>query len=83
MVVVLDGLVATALAVGVFGDGVLRDRLVLVVVIAVQGVTVGPVQVVDVVVVLDGLVATALAVGVLGQGVLGMDVGHESPSDSW
>jgi hypothetical protein len=72
MIAVLDGLVAALRTVRVLRDCVLSVGLMLVVVIAVQGMPVGAVDVVDVVAVLDGLVTALRAVLVLGEGVLGV-----------
>jgi hypothetical protein len=84
MVAVLDGLMATARTVLMLGDRVFRNRFVLVVVVTVQGMVVGAVDVVHVVAVLDGLVAAARTVLMLGDGVLSVNVGgaHDVPSHS-
>ena len=79
MVAVLDRLVATVFTVTVLSHGVLGGSVVLVVVVAVLGVTVTVVQVVDVVAVLDRLVATVFTVAVLGRRVLSVFViGHDA-----
>jgi len=73
VVSVADGFVATVRPVGVILDRVLRHRLVLVIVILVQGVVVCAMNVVSVVVVLNGLMPAFDTVLMLGQGVLCVD----------
>ena len=82
VVIVLHGLVAAVLAVGVLNGGVLSDGLVLVVVVLVQSVVMSVVHVIGVVIVPDCLVAAVSAVLVVGDGVLGvnLDGAHDASS---
>ncbi|MCI9887473.1 hypothetical protein JT358_03215 [Micrococcales bacterium 31B] len=70
MIAVVNRLVAALFTVFVLRDAVLGAGFVLVVMIAVFGVAVIVVQVVDVAVVGDGLVATVFAVLMFGARVL-------------
>ncbi|WP_461004180.1 hypothetical protein [Trueperella pyogenes] len=77
VIAVLDGLMATTLAVSMLSERMLRLCFVLVVVVSVLSVTVAIVQVIDVIAVLDRLVATALAVLMFRGGMLRkLMVGH-------
>lgn len=76
VVTVLDGLMSTVFAVGVFFDAVLSNGAVLVVMVAMKGVVVVAVDVVDVVTVLDCFVSAVFAVLVLSDGVFGVLIGH-------
>lgn len=84
MVAVLDGLVTAVSTMLVLRSRVLGDRLMLVVVVAVQRMVVGAVYVVHVIAVLDSVVTASFAVGVLGRGVLsvGVNGAHECSSVS-
>ena len=71
----LNGLMAATLPMGVLGHRVLGDLLMVVVVVAVQGVAVPVMDVVDVVPMLNGLMAATLPMGVLGHRVVSVGVG--------
>lgn len=74
MISVLDGVVSAIGPVRVLVRPVLGDRLVLVVVIPVQCMTVGAVHVVHVITVLDGLMTASVAMLMFGDGVLRVNI---------